>query len=104
MPTEFLASGGGQVSYEDSHSDGPLVVLIAPMGSLRTVYRFVSPKIVEAGYRVVALDLRGHGESSTGFADYSIAAHGRDALALVKQLDAGPAFLVGSSFSGGAAV
>ena len=104
MTTEFLAREGGQVSYEDSHSQGPLVVLMAPEGSLRTVYRFLSPKIVEAGYRVVALDLRGHGQSSTGFADYSIAAHGRDALALVKQLDAGPAFLVGNSFSGGVAV
>ena len=77
---------------------------MAPMGSLRTVYRFLSPKLVEAGYRVVALDLRGHGQSSTGFADYSIAAHGRGALALVKQIDVGPAFLVGNSFSGGVAV
>ena len=104
MTTEFLARECGQVSYEDSHSQGPLVVLMAPMGSLRTVYRFLSHKVVEAGYRVVALDLRGHGQSNTGFADYSIAAHGRDALALVKQLDAGPAFLVGNGFSGGVAV
>ena len=104
MAVEFLASDGGQVSYEDSHSDGPLVVLMAPMGSPRTVYRFLAPKLVDAGYRVVTLDLRGHGESSTTFSDYSIAAHGRDALALVHHLNAGPGVLVGNSFTGGAAV
>lgn len=103
-PTEFLASEGGQVSYDDSHSKGPLIVLIAPVGSLRTVYRFLSPKLVTAGCRVVTLDLRGHGQSSTEFSDYSIAAHGRDVVALVNQLDAGPAVLVGNSFSGGVAV
>lgn len=104
MVVEFLVSEGAQISYEDSHSEGPLVILMAPIGSLRTVYRFLSPKLADAGFRVVTLDLRGQGESSTDFNDYSIAAHGRDALVLIKKIDAGPGFLVGNSFSGGAAV
>lgn len=104
MDVEFLDVGGGRLSYEDTHTEGPLVVLMAPMGATRSVYRFVVPTLASAGYRTVSPDLRGHGESSTGWDDYSIAAHGADLLALVRHLDVGPAFVVGNSFSGGVAV
>jgi pimeloyl-ACP methyl ester carboxylesterase len=104
MAVEYLESEGGKISYEDSHSHGPLVVLITPMGSLRSVYRFLAPALVSEGYRVLVQDLRGHGDSSTGWEDYSISAHGRDLLALIRRVDAGPAFVVGNSYSGGVAV
>ena len=39
MAVEFLDSVGGAIAYEDSHSEGPLVVLMPRMGSLRSVYR-----------------------------------------------------------------
>ena len=103
MP-QYLENEGGRVSYEDSGGDGELVLLLTPMGSLRDVYRFLQPKLVAAGYRVVTMDLRGHGESSVGWPDYSIAAHGRDAIALLAKLGGGPAYVVGNSFSGGSAV
>ena len=32
MAVEFLDSVGGTISYEDSHSEGPLVVLMTPIG------------------------------------------------------------------------
>ncbi len=104
MGFEYLENDGGRIAFEDTVGDGPLVVLMPPMGALRSVYRFVTPKLVDAGYRVVTLDLRGHGQSSTGWTDHSIAAHGRDALALISKINAGPAFLVGNSFTGGVAV
>ena len=104
MGFEYLEVDGGRIAFEDTVGNGPLVVLMPPMGALRSVYRFVTPKLVDAGYRVVTLDLRGHGQSSTGWTDYSIAAHGRDVLALVRRIDSGPAFLVGNSFTGGVAV
>jgi pimeloyl-ACP methyl ester carboxylesterase len=104
MAVEHLDFDGGKISYEDSRSEGPLVALMSPMGSLRSVYRFVTPTLVSAGYRVVVPDLRGHGDSSTDWNDYSIAAHGRDLLALIRHVDAGPAFVVGNSFTGGVAV
>ncbi len=104
METQFLETDGGRVAYEDSQSEGPLTVLISPMGASRSVFRFLTPRLIDAGFRVAAVDLRGHGESTFHFSDYSTAAHSRDVLALVDKLDAGPAFLVGNSYGGGVAV
>jgi pimeloyl-ACP methyl ester carboxylesterase len=50
------------------------------------------------------MDLRGLGESSTGWADYSVAGVGSDLVALVTALDAGPAVIAGCSMAAGAAV
>ena len=54
-----------------------------------------------AGHRVATLDLRGHGESSTGWPDHSETAVAEDMIALVEHLGPGSrAVLVGSSYSG----
>ncbi|MGH3192240.1 MAG: hypothetical protein ACRDOL_34335 [Streptosporangiaceae bacterium] len=37
------------------------------MGDTRNAYRFLVPPLAAAGYRSAAADLRGHGESSTGW-------------------------------------
>lgn len=101
--TQFLKLPEGRIAYEDTGGDGPLVLAIPGLGDLRSEYRYLAPALRSAGYRVVTLDLRGHGDSDTGFADYSATAVGRDALALVRHLDAGPAVLVGTSLGAGAA-
>lgn len=49
------------------------------------------------------MDLRGHGESSVGWSDYSSAALGSDILALVAALGSGPAIVCGTSMGAGAA-
>ena len=72
------------------------------MGDLRSVYRFLAPALVQAGYGVATTDLRGHGESDATFAWYDDVATGTDVIALVHQLG-GPAILVGNSTSAGAA-
>lgn len=58
---------GGTLAYEVTGS-GPLVVLAHGLGDSRQAYRFVVPALVEAGYRVAAVDLRGCGESSVDWA------------------------------------
>ena len=73
------------------------------MGDLRAEYRFLAPKLVAAGYRAVALDVRGHGDSDTSFSDYSSSALGSDVVALVRRLGVGPALVVGTSMGAGAA-
>jgi pimeloyl-ACP methyl ester carboxylesterase len=92
----------GRIAYDDA-GQGPLVVMVPGLGDLRAEYRFLAPRLVEAGYRVVTVDLRGHGQSSTGWSDYTSSAIGDDVVALVDELDAGPATLVGTSM-GAAAV
>jgi pimeloyl-ACP methyl ester carboxylesterase len=101
--TKFLSHQDGQIAYDDQGS-GPLVVCVPSMGDLRAEYRFLAPQLVSAGYRVVTMDVRGHGESSTQWADYSVAGVGADMLALIDALKAGPALLIGTSMAAGAAV
>jgi pimeloyl-ACP methyl ester carboxylesterase len=105
--TEFVDIEGGRIAYDVTGS-GPLVVLSHGMGDRRQVYRFLAPKLAQAGYRVVNADLRGHGESGMGWKSVT----GKDAisrtdvagdlLALIRHLG-GPAVIVGHSISGGAA-
>jgi pimeloyl-ACP methyl ester carboxylesterase len=73
------------------------------MGDLRSAYRFLVPSLVEAGFRVATMDLRGHGDSDDGFADFDDEAAARDALELIAHLG-GPAVLVGNSMGAGASV
>ena len=98
--TEFLNVDGGTIAYDVS-GEGPLVVLAHGMGDSRAAYRFVVPALVAAGYRVAAMDLRGHGESSVGWASYTRTDIAGDLIAVVKHLG-GPAVLVGHSIAGGA--
>jgi len=100
--TEHLTVDGGTLAYEVAGTAGPLVVLAHGMGDSREAYRFLVPGLVAAGYRVAAIDLRGSGESSVGWASASRTDIAGDLLALVRHLG-GPAVLVGHSISGGAA-
>src|SRR5271156_2777920 len=105
--TEFLDIEGGRIAYDVTGS-GPLVVLSHGIGDRRQAYRFLAPRLAQAGYRVASADLRGHGESSMGWTSVTgkeaitrtdIA---NDLIALIRHLG-GPAVIVGHSISGGAA-
>ena len=103
MATQFLKHQNGILAYDDVGS-GPLVICVPSMGDVRGEYRFLAPQLVAAGYRAIILDVRGHGESSTDWSDFSVAAIGSDILALIRHLNAGPAFVIGTSMAAGAAV
>jgi pimeloyl-ACP methyl ester carboxylesterase len=103
METKYLTVPGGKIAYDES-GQGPLVVCVPGMGDLRSEFRFLAPQLVVAGYRVVTMDVRGHGETSTGWTDYSVAGVGHDIITLIGSLDAGPAVVVGNSMAAGAAV
>ena len=104
METSFFERPEGSIAYDDSQSGSELVVMWPGMGALRSEYRYLAPALVEAGYRVVTADLRGHGESSVDWPEYTLPAAGQDILTLIDYLEAGPAHFVGNSFSPGAAV
>jgi len=103
MATKYLNLGNGKIAYDDTGS-GPLVICVPSMGDLRGEYRFLIPQLVEAGYRVVNMDVRGLGETSVEWDDYTVAGVGADILALIRGLEAGPAIVVGTSMAAGAAV
>jgi pimeloyl-ACP methyl ester carboxylesterase len=98
--TEYVDQDRGRIAY-DAIGDGPLVVLSPGVADIRSTYRFLAPLIADAGYLVVSVDLRGHGESSTGWDSYSHADTARDLIQVITKLG-GPAVIVGQSFSGGA--
>jgi len=81
---------------------GPLLICAPGMGDLRSVYRFLSPVLSAAGFSVVTMDLRGHGDSDATFSDYDDVAAGTDLIALAEHLG-GAAVLVGNSMAAGAA-
>src|SRR5437764_7735054 len=94
--TRYLDLSDGRLAYDDTGT-GPLVVCVPAMFDLRSEYRFLAPRLVAAGYRVVTLDLRGVGESSVAWPEYGSEPTGRDLLALLRHLDAGPALIFGCS-------
>jgi pimeloyl-ACP methyl ester carboxylesterase len=102
--TQFLKLPGGQIAYDDSGGAGPLVICVPGLGDMRQQYRFLAPRLVAAGFRVVTMDLPGHGESSVDWPAYSPAIVGADIVAMVHHLGAGKAFIVGNSMAGGSAV
>ena len=99
--TEYMDIAGGRIAYEVI-GRGPLVLLSPGVADIRSTYRFLAPLIANAGYRVASVDLRGHGESSTGWETYSRADTAGDLIEVVRTLG-GPAVIVGQSFSGGSA-
>ena len=103
MTPFFLRRGKGDLAFEVSGS-GPLVLCVPGMGDLRSEYRFLTPRLAEAGYRVATMDVRGHGETSAKWDDYSVAGIGSDILALIKELNGTPAVVIGTSMAAGAAV
>ena len=99
--TRWLERPEGRIAY-DAIGTGPLVVCVPGMSELRSVYRHTAPALAAAGYQVVTMDLRGHGDSDATFASYDDVAAGGDLLALIEQLG-GPATVIGNSMGAGAA-
>ncbi|GGX54457.1 alpha/beta fold hydrolase [Saccharospirillum salsuginis] len=97
-----LTTTQGTIAYELQGS-GPLVLLLPGLGDLRQSYRFLAPKLAEAGYRVASVDLPGHGDSGTDWPDYQTATVAEGMLALLDELGAESATVVGNSFSAGVA-
>lgn len=104
LPTRQLTLGQSRLAYDDTGGTGPLLVCMPGMGDLRSEYRALRPLLQQAGHRVVTLDVRGHGESSAQWPGYSARDVGRDALALIEHLGAGPAVVLGNSFAAGSAL
>jgi pimeloyl-ACP methyl ester carboxylesterase len=103
MTTKFFNHKKGQIAY-DVTGEGQLVVCVPSLGDVRGEYRFLVPELVKAGYRVATMDVRGHGETSADWDDYSVAAIGEDILALIRELKVESAIVVGTSMAGGAAI
>jgi pimeloyl-ACP methyl ester carboxylesterase len=95
--TRFLEVSGGRIAYDDTGGPGPVVIAAPGMGDTRRVYRHLTPPLGAAGLRVVTFDLRGLGESSVGWDDYSDAAIASDFAEVLDHLGVRAAVLIGNS-------
>src|SRR5262245_10622926 len=103
---QYLQRPEGRVAYTvDGPADRPLVVLIPGMGDLRATWRELVAPLTDAGHRVAALDLRGHGDSDATFTTHGVEPIAADVRALLDALLAPGerAVLIGSSVGAGAA-
>lgn len=104
VPMHVWQGAGGVAIAGDSWGDpaGPLVVLQHGGGQTRHAWKGAGESLGAAGYRAVAIDARGHGDSDWA----SDGAYGadlmvRDLIAVVEQLGGERPVLVGASMGGG---
>ena len=102
-PTQFLDLPEGRIAYDDT-GEGPLIVATPAMLDLRSELRFLVPRLVAAGFRVVTIDQRGMGETSIDWPAYGSTPLAHDLAALIRHLDAGPAIIYGTSNGAAAGV
>ena len=98
-----VAPDGVPIAWE-SFGDGPLsIVLIHGWVCDRSYWDHQVEPLSER-YRVVTLDLAGHGESGTDRDAWTITSYGGDVAAVVEALDLARVVLVGHSMGGDVAV
>lgn len=92
---------GSRLHYRlEGPPTGPLVALTHGVMLDRRTFAPQIPALVTAGYRVLTWDIRGHGLSQPQGAELTIEVVAEDLLAVLDDLDAGQAALVGQSFGG----
>ncbi len=102
METMQIRGSGGLMLVADCEGgeDRPPVVLLHGGGQTRHSWRGTMRRLVDAGYRVIAYDSRGHGDSDWApDGDYGLPALSDDLRAVLATLDQ-PAALVGASMGG----
>jgi pimeloyl-ACP methyl ester carboxylesterase len=92
-----------QLHYEDyrldtAHETTP-VLLVHGLGSSTLDWEYQIP-VLSNQYRVISLDVRGHGRSDKPDEKYSIAGFAEDVAALIEHLALPPVHLVGISMGG----
>ena len=94
--TDFLdIAGGVRLAYDDFGSGRP-VVLVHGVSMSRRFFERNLDALAER-FRVVSLDLRGHGESPAHEGGHTVAQYGRDLHEVIGQLGLEGAVVVGWS-------
>ncbi|HLM49069.1 MAG TPA: alpha/beta fold hydrolase [Solirubrobacteraceae bacterium] len=103
MPPGFIVGvpDRGEFMVRDSGGDGPLLLLLHGWVVSADVNFYGQYDALRwAGYRVLALDHRGHGRGLRTPAPFRLADCAADAAAVLRELGTGPALAVGYSMGG----
>jgi pimeloyl-ACP methyl ester carboxylesterase len=100
----YAQLGDVRLHYVEA-GDGPLVVLLHGFPEFWFGWRHQIPALAEAGFRVVAPDMRGYNLSSRpqGVAAYAIDLLAADVRDLIRERGGGSAYLVGHDWGGNVA-
>ncbi len=91
----------GEFFLRDSGGDGPAVMLLHGWMATADVNWWASyGALIEAGYRMLAIDHRGHGRGLRPMTPFRLTDCAADAAAVLRQLDLAPATVVGYSMGG----
>ncbi|HEX6249303.1 MAG TPA: alpha/beta hydrolase [Nocardioidaceae bacterium] len=85
---------------EDAPRDAPLVLLLHGFPEFWWTWRHQLPALAAAGFRAVAMDLRGYGGSDKPPRGYDPATLARDVVGVVKALGSRRAVVVGQGWGG----
>lgn len=97
----ITADDGVRLDYTESGDPaGRPVVLLAGFKAAATTWLYQVKPLADAGYRVIAVDLRGHGAAERPAAGVDMARRGRDLRDVMEDLDLTDAVLVGGSMGG----
>jgi 3-oxoadipate enol-lactonase len=89
--------------YDSAPGDDELqpVVFLHGLGGCWQAWQFQEPALANhGGYRIIAVDQRGHGKTSKPHTPYSVALLALDVVELLKSLALKPVYLVGHSLGG----
>jgi pimeloyl-ACP methyl ester carboxylesterase len=93
--------GRGEFFLRDSGGDGPSVMLLHGwMASADLNWWACYGDLIDAGYRVLAIDHRGHGRGLRPLVPFRLEDCAADAAEVLHALDAAPAVVVGYSMGG----
>lgn len=96
----FMRSTDGTNLFYRDWGTGPAIVFAASLGVSGEIWNYNLPYFAERGYRVIALDRRGHGRSDDLGKGYDLDTLAGDIGALIDQLDLRDVTLVGHSLGG----
>ncbi len=92
---------GLEISYDlEGPTDAPVVALGHCFGANRDLWQFQVPALVEAGFRVLRHDARGHGESAASAKPFSLSDMADDVVGLMDALGIDRVHFCGISMSG----
>ncbi|HZA83389.1 MAG TPA: alpha/beta hydrolase [Actinomycetes bacterium] len=104
-PTDRAVPGDGiSLHARDWGGSGQALALLHGLASNARIWDGVAPRLVGAGLRVVALDLRGHGDSDQPGSGYDFGQVGRDLQAALAALGLDRPVLVGHSWGANVAL
>jgi len=100
-PRTLLVRGRGELFLRDSGGDGPPVMLLHGwMVSADLNWCGAYGALSQAGYRVLAIDHRGHGRGLRPLVPFRLSDCAADAAAALRTLGLAPALVVGYSMGG----